>query len=137
MNFIYLRKLLTSSSMKLELFVDVDLETLYGLMSMTSSSSTLPLFFFICFLFIYNSWIFYMFSSTYVLFLSLYLFSLSANILWIWNTRSSILLWTRLSRLQKVDLAFSYFLIFIFIFIWFIVIFLFLKLRIRVSDNIT
>ena len=137
MNFIYLRRLLTSSSMKLELFVDVDLETLYGLMSMTSSSSTLPLFFFICFLFIYNSWIFYMFSSTYVLSLPLYLFSLSANILWIWNTQSSILLWTRLSRLQKVDLAFSYFLIFIFIFIWFIVIFLFLELRIKVSNNIT
>ena len=68
-------------------------------MSMTSSSSTLPLFFFVCFLFIYNSWIFYMFSSTYVLSLPLYIFSLSANILWIWNTWSSILLWTRLLRL--------------------------------------
>ena len=35
-----------------------------------------------------------------------------------------------MSRLQKVNLTFSYFLIFIFIF-------LFLELRVRVSDNIT
>ena len=41
------------------------------------------------------------------------------------------------SKLQKVDLAFSYFLILIFIFFWFIFIFLFLELRVRVSDNIT
>ena len=42
-----------------------------------------------------------------------------------------------MSRLQKVDLAFSYFLILIFISFWFIFIFLFLELRVRVSDDIT
>ena len=55
MNFIYLRRLSTSSSMKLKLFVDVDSEISYGLMSMTSSSSTLLLSFFVCSLLIYNS----------------------------------------------------------------------------------
>jgi len=41
-----------------------------------------------------------------------------------------------MSRLQKVDLAFSYFLIFIFIFIS-IFFFSFLELRVRISDDIT
>jgi len=42
-----------------------------------------------------------------------------------------------LSRPQKVNLVFSYFLTLIFILFWFILIFPFLELRVRTSDNIT
>ena len=48
-----------------------------------------------------------------------------------------LMLYRYLSRLQKVDLAFSYFLILIFIYFLFFFIFLFLELRVRISDDIT
>ena len=53
MNFMYLRRLSTFSSPKLELAVDSEIS--YGLISMTSSSSTLPPSFFVCSSLIYNS----------------------------------------------------------------------------------
>ena len=98
MNFIYFIRLFTLLSMKLNVVVnDVNLDTLYGLIKITSSSSTTPpLFnFFICSLFLYNSWIFQILLSTYWFPHSLYISNSSASILWIWNTQFSMLFWIK------------------------------------------
>ena len=84
MNFIYLIRLLTSLSIKLDFNDDITSNTLHGLIRITSSSSILLLFnSFSCSSFLYNSCISQILSSIYQFPFPLYAFSLSANILWI------------------------------------------------------
>ena len=70
-NFICLKRFSTSSVMKLVLDDDVVVDTLYGLTSITSSSSTTPFSSLFSFS-IYKSWISQIFSSTYLLPFPLY-----------------------------------------------------------------
>jgi len=66
MNFIYLIRLLTSLFIKLDVDNDVDSDTSYGLIRITFSFSTLSLIdSFSCSLFLYNSCISQILSSTY------------------------------------------------------------------------
>ena len=103
MNFMYLIRFLTSLFIKLD-FDDVNSDTLYGLIRITSSFSTLPLFnSFSCSSFLYNSYISWILSSTYWFSFSLYVSSSSANILWIWNTWPSILLWIKYYRSSDIS----------------------------------
>ena len=100
MNFIYLRKFSTLSVIKLVFDNDIIEDTSYGLTSMTSSFSTLLVFSFSSSL--YSSWISQILLSTYLLSFPLYQSSSLANILWIWNICSSMLLWTRYRRFSDI-----------------------------------
>jgi len=104
MNFMYFMRLLTSSFIKLDFVVDnVNSSTSYGLIKITSSSSTLPfLNFILCSSSLYRSYISQMLSSTYWFPCSLYVSNLSANIFWIWNTWFSILLWIRYHKSSDI-----------------------------------
>jgi len=62
--YIYFRRLSISSSMKLELSIEIDSKTSYGLISITSSSSSFSLPFSYCSSLLYRFWIFWMISST-------------------------------------------------------------------------
>jgi len=83
MNFIYYSRFLISSCMKLDSVVlNVVVNTSYGLINITSSSSTVPLpSSFFCSLSLYKSWISLMLSSMYLFSYSLYVSNLLANIL--------------------------------------------------------
>ena len=82
MNFMYLIRLLTSLFIKFDFDNVIDSNILYGLIRITSSSSTLSLFdSFSCSSFLYNSCISQILLSTYWFPFPLYASSSSANIL--------------------------------------------------------
>jgi len=104
MNCMYLIRLLTLLFIKFDFDNDIDSNILYSLIRITSSFSTLSLFdSFSCSSFLYNSCISQILLSTYWFSFSLYAFSSSANILWIWNTWSSILLWIKYYRSSDIS----------------------------------
>ena len=104
MKFIYLIKLSTSSSIKLDFDDDVDSDISYGLIRIIFSFFILPLFdSFSCSSFLYNSCISQILSSTYWFHFPLYASSLSANILWVWNIQSSMLFWIKYCRSSDIS----------------------------------
>ena len=117
MNFMYFIKLLTLSFMKLNFIVDdVDLDTLYGLINMTSSSSSLPSFdSLFCSTSLYNSCISQMLLSTYWFPHPLYVSNLLANILWTWYAQSSMLLWIKYHKSSDIPRMFIVFIVWLLI----------------------
>jgi len=105
MNFMYFIRLLTLLFIKLDFVIDdVNSNISYGLTKITSSFSTY--FFFdsiLCSSFLYNFCISQILFSTYWFSYPLYILSLLASILWIWNTQSSMLLWIKYHKSSNIS----------------------------------
>ena len=111
MNFMYLSRLLTLLSIKLD-FVDDKKDISYSLIRMISSSSTCPWFVsFICSLFLYNSCISLILLFTYWFPYLLYASNSSANMHWTWYAQSSMLLWIRYCRSSHTPRIFIVFVV--------------------------
>ena len=93
-------------SIKLDFIVvdNMDLDTLYGLIKITSLSSTTPSLFnsLFCSSSLYSSYISWMLSSTYLFPHLLYASNSSANILWTWYAQSFILLWIKYRKSSDI-----------------------------------
>ena len=114
MNFMYFIRLAISSSMKLDFVVDnTNLDTLYSLIKITSSSSTTPPLFDSLFYssFLYSFCISWMLLTTYLFPYPPYASNSSANIIWTWYTQSFILLWIKYCKSSNIPRIFIVFIV--------------------------